>query len=89
MNHYILYSTTNVQFIHVHKHNCTHNSDKFIHGTNKLYVILTLFFTSFSSVHTYSPESIILATMIPIPKDQRNRIRDFNKYRVIMLSSMS
>ena len=46
------------------------NSDHFIHGTNKWYAILDLLFTSYL-LHGYSPDSMILGTMNPIPKDKR------------------
>ena len=63
------------------------NSDHFIHGTNKLYAILALLFTSFL-VHGYSADSMILGTMIPIPKDKRTSLCDSSNYRAIALSSM-
>ena len=43
-------------------------SDHFIHGTHRFYVILSILFTSMLS-HGFSPNSMILETMIPIPKD--------------------
>ena len=63
------------------------NSDHIIHGTNKLYVILALLFASFL-LHGYSPDSMILGTMIPIPKDKRTSLCDSSNYRVIALSNM-
>ena len=45
-------------------------SDHFIHGTHRFYVILSLLFTSMLS-HGFSPNSMILGTMIPIPKDKK------------------
>ena len=43
------------------------NSDHFIHVTNKLYAILALLFTSLL-LHGYSPDSMILGTMITFLK---------------------
>ena len=63
------------------------NSDSCIHGTNKLYAILALLFTSLL-LHGYSPDSMILGTMIPIPKDTRTSLCDSSNYRTIALSSM-
>ena len=63
------------------------NSDHFIHGTNKLYAILVLLFTSFV-LHGYSPDSMILGTMNPISKDKRTSLWDSSSYRAIVLRSM-
>ena len=63
------------------------NSDHFIHGTNKLYASLVLLFTSFL-LHGYSPDSMILGTIIPIPKYKRTSLCDSSNYRAIALSSM-
>ena len=46
-----------------------------------------LLFTSFL-LHGYSPNSMILGTMIPIPKDKRTSLCDYSNYRAIALSSM-
>ena len=63
------------------------NSYHFIHGTDKLYAILALLFTAFL-FHGHSPDSIILGTMIPIPKDKRTSLCDSRNYRAIVLNSM-
>ena len=44
-------------------------SDHFIYGT-RFYVILSILFTSMLS-HGFSPNFMILGTMIPIPKDKK------------------
>ena len=50
-------------------------SDHFIHGTHRFYVILSILFTShlFMS-HGFSQNSMILGTMIPIPKDKKKSL---------------
>ena len=51
------------------------NYDNFIHGNIKFYSILALLFTAFL-LHAHSPDSMILGTMIPIPKDTRTSLCD-------------
>ena len=46
-------------------------SDHFIHDTHRFYVILSMLFTSMLS-DGFSPNSMILGTMIPIPKIRRS-----------------
>ena len=46
-------------------------SDHFINGTRKLHVFLSILFTV-CLCHGFSPDSMILGTMIPIPKDKRS-----------------
>ena len=41
------------------------SSDHFIHGNRQLYVLLSILFTLFLR-HGFSPDSMILGTMIPI-----------------------
>ena len=62
-------------------------SDHFIHGTGRFYVILSLLFTLFLS-HGFSPESMIIGTMIPIPKDKKKSLSNSSNYRAIALSSI-
>ena len=45
------------------------NSDHIIYGPRILYVLLTLVFNSML-VHGYSPDSMLVGTMAPIPKDK-------------------
>ena len=57
--------------------------DHFIHGNRQLYVLLSILFTLFLR-HGFSPDSMILETMIPIPKDKKSS----TNYRAIALSSI-
>ena len=61
-------------------------SDHFIHGTHRFYVILSMLFTSMLS-HGFSANSMILGTMIPIPKDKKKSLCNSGNYRAIALSS--
>ena len=63
------------------------NSDRIIHGPRILYVLLTLVFTSML-VHGYSPDSMLVGTMIPIPKDKRQLACPSDNFRAITLSSI-
>ena len=60
-------------------------SDHFIHGSHRFYVILSIFFTSMLS-HGFSPNSMMLGTMIPIPKDKKTSLCKTGNYRAIVLS---
>ena len=62
-------------------------SNHFIQGTHRFYVILSILFTSMMS-HRFSPNSMILGTMIPIPKDKKKSLCNFGNYRAIALSSI-
>ena len=62
-------------------------SDHFINGTRKLYVFLSILFTLFVC-HGFSPDSMILGTMIPIPKDKKKFLCSSSNYRAIALSSI-
>ena len=63
------------------------SSDHFIHGNRKLYVLLSILFTLFLR-HGFSPNSMILGTMIPIPKDKKKSLCSASNYRAIALSSI-
>ena len=63
------------------------NSDHIIHGLRMLYVLLTLVFNSML-VHGYSPDSMLVGTMIPIPKDKRQLACTSYYFRAISLSSI-
>ena len=63
-------------------------SDHFIHGTHDFYVILSILFTSMLS-HGFSPNSMILGTMIPIPKDKKKSLCNSGNYRAIALKIYS
>ena len=62
-------------------------SDHFIYGTNRLFVILSLLYSLFLS-HGFSPDSMILGTMIPIPKNKKKSLSHSSNYRAIALSSI-
>ena len=62
-------------------------SDHFIHGTHRFYVILSILFTAMLS-HGFSSNSMILGTMIPIPKDKKKSLCNSGNYRAIALSSI-
>ena len=62
-------------------------SDHFINGNKHLQIFLSLLFTHFL-VHGFSPDSMILGTMIPIPKDQKKSLRKSSNYSSITLSSI-
>ena len=61
------------------------SSDHFIHGNRKLYVLLSILFTLFLR-HGFSPNSMILGTMIPIPKDKKKSLCSASNYRAIASS---
>ena len=56
----------------------------FINGTKPLHIFLSLLLTLFL-VHGFSPNSMILGTMIPIPKDKKKSLCNSNNYRAIAL----
>ncbi len=62
-------------------------SDYIIHGTHTLYVLMTLVFNALL-IHSFSPNSMILGTMVPIPKNKKKSLCDSNNYRAIALSSV-
>ena len=62
-------------------------TDHFINGTKRLYVFLSIIFTLFLS-HGFTPDSLILGTMIPIPKDKKKSFCSSSNYRAIALSSI-
>ena len=63
------------------------SSDPFIHGNRKLYVLLSILFTLFLR-HGFSPNSMILDTMLPICKDKKKSLCFASNYRAIALSSI-
>ena len=60
-------------------------SENIIHGTHKLYVLLSLLFTCMI-IHGYCPVGMITGTMIPIPKIKGTVNSD--QFRAITLSSL-
>ena len=63
------------------------SSDNLINAPHSLFVMLTLVYNAML-VHGVSPESMILGTMVPIPKNRRQSLADSNNYRTITLSSI-
>ena len=61
------------------------SSDHFIHGNRQLYVLLSILFTLFLR---YGPDSMILGTIIPFPKDKKKSLCSSSNYRAIALSSI-
>ena len=55
--------------------------------SHRFYVILSILFTSMLS-HGFSPNSMILGTIIPIPKDKKKSLCNSGNYRAIALSSI-
>ena len=51
------------------------------------YVLLTLVFNSML-VHGYSPDSMLVGTMAPIPKDKRQLTCTSDSFRVVTLSNI-
>ena len=60
------------------------NSDSIIHGTHRLFTLLSLFFKVIL-IHGYVPDKLLLGTMCPIPKTRRLELSD--NYRAITLIS--
>ena len=58
------------------------SSDHFIHGNRHLYVLLSIVFTLLLR-HGFSPDSMILGTMITIPKDKKKSLCNSSNYRAI------
>ena len=62
-------------------------SDHVINGCQSLYVWLSLLFNAML-IHGMSPDSMVVGTMIPIPKNKRQSLSNSNNYRSIALSSI-
>lgn len=62
-------------------------SDHIIHGCHRLFTLLSLVYSSML-VHGIVPNSMMLGTMVPIPKCKRKSLSDSNNYRSIALSSI-
>ena len=63
------------------------SSDHFVHAPRIMLVFLSLFYNSML-VHGISPNSMILGTMVPIPKCKQKRLDVSDNYRSITLSSI-
>ncbi len=62
-------------------------SDHLIHGTHNLYMMLTLLF-NMMLVHGIGPKSMLLGTIVPIPKNMKKSLCDSDNYGAIALSSI-
>ena len=62
------------------------SSDHIINGPRLLYVLLTIVFNSML-IHGVSPESMLVGTMIPIPKDRRQLWCTSDNFRALTLTS--
>ena len=63
------------------------NSDHIVHGPHLLYVLLTSVINCML-VHGVTPESMIIGTMVPIPKGKMKLLCCSDNYRAITLSSI-
>lgn len=61
-------------------------SDHLIHGSHRLYVLLTMLFNCML-IHGNSPDEMILGTMVPLQKDKRKSCNDSDNYRALTLGS--
>ena len=64
-----------------------HSTDHIIYGTNKLCLYLSLLFTGMLR-HGYIPNSMLISTMVPIPKNKKKSLNNSENYRAISLSSI-
>ena len=63
------------------------NSNHIIHVSKILFVLLAIIFNSML-VHGFSPDSLLVGTMVPIPKDKRQLVCTSDKFRAITLGSI-
>ena len=70
-----------------HDGNSYQMSDHFIHSSNKGKVFLSLLFQSILS-HGTMPESLLLGTITPVPKNVRKSLNESINYRGITVSSV-
>ena len=70
-----------------HDGNIGYFSDHIINGSPRLYVQLSLLFSSMLS-HGYVPKDFLLSTLIPIPKNRRKSLNNSDNYRAIALGSI-
>ena len=68
-------------------HTWPENFNHIIHGPKILFVLLALIFNSML-VHGFSHDSMLVGTMVPIPKDKRQLVCTSDKFRAITLGSI-
>ena len=61
-------------------------SNNLIFGPNRLYVYLSLLYSTVM-IHGYMPDSLLLSTIVPIPKNTRGNLSSSDNYRGISLCS--
>jgi exonuclease III len=61
-------------------------TDHILNGTDRLTVYLSCLFSSMIT-HGFTPEAMLISTLVPIPKNSRKSLNDSNNYRGIALSS--
>ena len=64
-----------------------HMTDHLKYGTNQLYTLLSLLFTSMMQ-HGYAPDNFLISTIVSIPKSTRKSMNSSDNYRGISLSSV-
>ena len=62
-------------------------SDHIIHGTSKLFKLLTMLINSMI-IHGVSPKDLLIGTIIPIPKHKRLSVSNSDNFRGICLQSV-
>ncbi len=62
-------------------------SDHLIHGSNALYIHLSILFSAMLR-HGSVPDGLRTSTLVPIPKSKRKSVNDSNNYRAIALISI-
>ena len=79
---------TCIKKLKMHKDDGKHgfNSDHLIHGSNRMFVILCLMFNSMLT-HGYTPDDLLLSTIISIPKDNRGSMSSSDNFRGISMSN--
>ena len=60
-------------------------SNNFIHGTDLLYLYLSMLFNSMID-HGFTPDYFLHSSIVPIPKGTRANVSDSNMYRNIDIS---
>ena len=62
-------------------------SNHFIHGTDLLYLYLSMLFNSMID-HGFAPDSFLQSSIVPIPKRARVNVSDSNMHRSITINSL-
>ena len=62
------------------------STDHLLHGGSELYLHLSYLYTMMTR-HGFCPSSVLLSTIVPIPKNLRKSVNDSSNYRGIALNS--